>query len=599
MRAWLLIAALVAVIRLPFLWTPIQGDDPYYLFGAQHAQIDARHPSHARYLFQGKEVDMRGHPHPPGNAWYLAALLAWMDDVREMPFHAAYLLWTVLAAAAAYSLARRFSTTPVWATALFLATPAFVINGNSLESDLPFVALWLTAFALFIRAVDSGKTTWLMGAAVALAAATMMAYQAIAAIPILGFCLWQRRRAWPAAWVALLMPVAVIAAYQLFERMSSGTLPAQVLTGYFMQYGLQSAINKLRNATMLTIHMGWVVFPALVWLAWRKGSAVGSNADRRFLWVWIGVFYAFAITVFFAGAMRYLLPLVLPVALLIVERLREKPRWLAAGLTAQLGLSLALCVANYQHWAGYRDFVASLRPQLKERRVWVNSELGLRYYAEADGALPMEMGQAVRPGDLVISSKLAFPVPFTTGGGVLTPLAERRIEPRLPLQLIGLHAHSGYSSAGMGFLPFAVTSAPVDIVRADVVVERRPVRIFLPMNAPDAEQHIVSGVYSLESGAWRWTAGRAVFLLKSPHQALPLRASVRVFEQSPVRRVTLQVDGETVVDQQLAVGPAELESRPVRPRGDSATVVLTVDRTFQAGGDQRELGVILTGVGFH
>jgi hypothetical protein len=165
--------------------------------------------------------------------------------------------------------------------------------------------------------------------------------------------------------------------------------------------------------------------------------------------------------------------------------------------------------------------------------------------------------------------------------------------------LIGLHAHSGYSSAGMGFLPFAVTSAPVDIVRADVVVEHRPVRIFLPMNAPDAEQHIVSGVYSLESGAWRWTAGRAVFLLKSPHQALPVRASVRVFEQSPVRRVTLQVDGETVVDQQLAVGPAELESRPVRPRGDSATVVLTVDRTFQAGGDQRELGVILTGVGFH
>ena len=606
MRAWLVIAALVALIRLPFLWTPIQGDDPYYLFGAQHAQIDAWHPSHARYVFQGKEVDMRGHPHPPGNAWILAALLAWMGDVRELPFHAAYLLWTLIAAGAAYALARRFTSRPLCAAALFLATPAFVINGNSLESDVPFVALWLAAFALFVRAVDRDSVAWLAGATVALAGAAMMAYQAIAAIPILAFYWWQRRREWLAAWVVVLTPAAVIGAYQLFERLSSGALPAQVLTGYFTQYGLQSAINKLRNATMLTIHMGWVVFPALLLAAWRKGRAVepggrghdDRRADRTFLWAWTGLFYAFAVVVFFAGSMRYLLPLVLPVALLVAERLRDRPRWLAAGVAAQLVLSLALCVANQSHWAGYRDFVASLKPQMMDRRVWVNSELGLRFYAEAEGALPMVMGQAVRPGDLVISSKLAFPVPFTTGGGVLVPLVEKRIHTSPPFQLIGLDAHSGYSSAGMGFLPFGFTTAPADVVRAEVVVERKPVREYLPMNAPDAGQHIVSGVYSLESGAWRWTAGRAVFLLKSPALALPLKASVRVYEQSQVRRVTLQVDGETVVDQAVGAGPVELESKPLRPRGDSTTVVLTVDRVFQAGGDQRELGVILTGVGF-
>ncbi|MBK7931502.1 MAG: glycosyltransferase family 39 protein [Bryobacterales bacterium] len=280
MRAWLAIAALLALIRLPFLWTPIQGDDPYYLFGAQHALIDPLHPSHARYVFQGKEVDMRGHPHPPGNAWFLAAALALRGDVDEPFFHAFYLLWSLIAAAAAYSLARRFSSVPLWPTLLFLATPAFVINGNSLESDVPFVACWLAAFALFIRAVDTGRRAWLVAAVLALAAAAMMAYQSVAAIPILAFYLWQRRRTWFDAWAALLTPAAVIGLYQLFERLSSGALPAQVLTGYFTQYGLQSALNKLRNAAMLSIHMGWILFPALPLLAWRKGEA-SSTATRR------------------------------------------------------------------------------------------------------------------------------------------------------------------------------------------------------------------------------------------------------------------------------------------------------------------------------
>src|SRR3954467_15238364 len=93
----LLLLAVVLLIRLPFLNQAIQGDDPYYLFGAQHALIDPAHPSHARYVFQGEEVDMRGHPHPPLNAWVLAGLLAIFGDVYEVPFHAAYIGFSVIA----------------------------------------------------------------------------------------------------------------------------------------------------------------------------------------------------------------------------------------------------------------------------------------------------------------------------------------------------------------------------------------------------------------------------------------------------------------------------------------------------------------------
>src|SRR5580700_6125783 len=142
-HSWLIVVLLVFVLRLPFLHQAIQGDDPYYLYGAEHAQIDPLHPHSTRYLFQGDLVDMRGLPHPPLNAWILAALLAALGTVREAPFHFLYILWSLIAALAMWSLARRFCDQPLIATLLFLAVPAFVVNGNSLEADLPFLAMWM------------------------------------------------------------------------------------------------------------------------------------------------------------------------------------------------------------------------------------------------------------------------------------------------------------------------------------------------------------------------------------------------------------------------------------------------------------------------
>ncbi|MGH9660651.1 MAG: hypothetical protein ACRD96_19025, partial [Bryobacteraceae bacterium] len=134
---WWVVLAVVVFLRLPFLNQAIQGDDRTYLAGARHAQIDPAHPTHARYVFLGDWVDMRGHPHPPLNVWVLAGLLAALGDIREVPFHAAYMTFSIVAAVAMLSLARRMSPRPVWATLLFLSTPAFVVSGNSLESDLP------------------------------------------------------------------------------------------------------------------------------------------------------------------------------------------------------------------------------------------------------------------------------------------------------------------------------------------------------------------------------------------------------------------------------------------------------------------------------
>lgn len=579
-----LVLAVVLLIRLPFLNQAIQGDDVYYLAQAEHAQIDPLHPNHLQYISSGESVDLRGFPHPPLNAWFLALLLAIIGDIREVPFHAAYILFSVIAALSMWSLAKRFSPHPLWATLLFLAVPAFVINGSSLESDLPFLAFWMAAMACFV----AGK--WIPAAA-AMALAALAAYQALFLTPILAVYVWIYRRKDRKAWLCTLAAPAAILIYQLLERWSSGAMPVAVSAGYMSSFGLQSIANKLRSAAGLAVHACFMIFPALlpgaVLLAWKR-----RDRDTAFLAAWIALFFGGAALLFFAGSARYLLPMAAPVALL-VSRLR--PRWLAIGFAAQMALSLALATVNYQHWDGYRRFARQIRPATAGHRVYINGEWGLRYYLEADGGLPLKRNQVLRAGDIVVSSRLAYPIDVVAP---TAPIAKQTIRASLPLQTIGLEAHSGYSTVTKGLLPFDITAAAIDIVEAAIVLERHPTLAYLPMNATEAPAQIVSGLYGLESNAWRWMSGAAMVLLKSPVQPLPIEAVFTIPDSAPARRMELQLDGRVVASQTYAApGAYTLRSPPETP-GPTATVTLTADRTFSVPGDHRELGVVVSAIGF-
>jgi hypothetical protein len=609
-RQFLLILGFVLLLRLPFLTQPVQGDDPYYLFGAQHALIDPAHPSHTKYIFQGEMVDMRGHPHPPLDSWILAGLLAIFGDVYEVPFHAAYILFSLIAATGMWSLAKRFSGYPLGATLLFLSVPAFVINGNSFEADLPFLAFWMAGIAFFV----AGRYSL---AAVALALAAITAYQAVVATPILFVYCWLHVRRSRAAWAVALTPVITVAAYQAYERATSGALPAAVLAGYLSSYGLQQLAIKLKNAAALTAHTGWLVFPALAAFAFRSrwpvaiiAGALGFFVDSNplffvsfgigalviascvtrkpdFLSAWVVIFFVSALVIFFAGSARYLLPMAAPVAILAS---RER-RWVIPAFAANLVIGLALAWVNYQHWDAYRDLASDIQKEVSQRRVWTNGEWGLRYYLEAEGALPLARTQAFQPGEWIVSSALAYPLSVTAP---TARVLEREVTATLPLRLIGLNSRSGYSTAALGFRPFDIARAPIDRVRIDAVLARNPTLSYLPMSAPEAQTQIVSGVFDLE-GQWRWTGGRAMLLLKPPPVPEPLQFKIYIPEPAPARKITVIVDNKIVHEQTLpGPGAYTIETRPI----SGSAVTLMVDKTFSGPGDSRALGLILSEAGF-
>ena len=617
-RQLILVALVVLALRLPFLNQAFQGDDVLYLTEAAHAQIDPLHPMHTQYVFMGHDIDMRGQSHPPLNAWFLALLIALGRGVAEIPFHAAYLLFSLIAAFSALALARRFSPYPLLATLLFCATPTFVINGTSLEADLPFVALWLLSTALYVLAVDRHSNHLLIASSVAMALAALTAYQSILLVPIL--VLYGRK--WRTAQIAACTPIAALVAWQIFERASTGGLPAGTLANYMTAYGLQVFTQKIKSAVALTGHLAWLVFPAL-WipslyaLPFAIGAAfydlnplfwgsIGVGAGiliwcgrhwRDFLAQWVLIFFAGALVIFFAGSARYLLPIALPIAILATQR---APRWLLVGsLACGFALSLALATVNYQHWDGYRQFARELKRDAGGKHLWINGEWGLRSYFESDGGLPLHQGQAIHPEEMVVSSKLSYPIPFTSGGGALVAVAQRTITSSIPLRVVALQSRAAYSTTALGLRPFDISGGPIDQLGAELMIERKPALTDLPMNAPQAEQQIVSGVYQLESGQWRWMGQTATILLKPPGQPEPATIQFTIPAASPARQVTIALNDHTVASQKYsAPGAYSLSSPPLKPDGDTATLSISVDKSFSVPGDSRQLAIILTQVGF-
>ncbi len=630
MKALLALLALVLAIRLPFLDHAIQGDDAFYLAVAQHAQVDPAHPHRFVHRSTGIDVDMRGHPHPPGNGWILGAILAVVGSVREPLFHAAYLIFSLGATVFAWLLARRFVSDPAAAVLVFVATPAFVVNGTSLESDLPFLCFWLGAMALWVEAVELDRV-WLAWASAAfMVLASLTSYQALVLIPVAaGYC-WKRPFRW---WYPLaLAPAAGFVGWQAFEWMTTGSAPFLVLRRYLAEHGYQDPGNKLKNLLSMVVHLGWMAATSLTVVAFRRGwplAVVAMAASAAFVdwhplvWAplgvgvlvlihaarsresgfarwWLAVFFAGAVAIFFAGSARYLLPLALPLAVLVVNALPGSRRMVILASFAHLAMGLALAAANSGHWSAYRRLMAEWGGEASRGRLWTNAEWGLRHYAEEAGSMPLKHGQSLRPGDLLLVSRLGPGIVTHAGGGALVEVARAEVTPLLPLRLFGVGSKAGYSTNQRGYRAFDLSAEPADVVTLQQVREAKPDLSYLPMNAAEAARHILGGVYSVEEGGWRWTSGRASFLLRPPARPAPVEASFRLTPHAAGRRVSILVDGVLAAESAYPAADAYTlrSTGPVSTRGDVARVTLAIDGTFRVPPDTRELGLILTGLGF-
>jgi len=482
----LVLAAFTLLLHAPFLRQPVQGDEINYLDMAAHVLQHPLTPLDFQFVFQGHMVDANGHPHPPLNAYILA--VAWLvrGHFSVFFFHCFYLLFTMAIGFAAYALARRFTSRPLWAALLVAASPIVQVNTNTLAGpEAPALALLLIGAAAFF-----GRWFWLAG--IALALAGMTALQALALPPILLLSFWiQRERPPRAAWLALAAPFVALSGWQGLQWALTGRLPAAVLAGYAANPNLSGAAVKFSSSLALLGHLGVLV--TVVPLAWRRvwGLAPGLLAGylvtdypwwerallvifialgvNALLWLWESrrqpvltawclLYFAFACVAFFAGAARYLLPLAAPTVLLFVIQFHDRPRilWLALLVNVVLGWNLSF--AAYEFARVYADV-----PTPPARPFLVNGEWGFRYYMDARGGLPLEERSVPSPGEWIVASDLSLAGKYDSlAEEIAAPLRSIDLFVRTPLRIVDRHAHAGNSSASMGLLPFSFSLRPLD-----------------------------------------------------------------------------------------------------------------------------------------
>jgi len=164
--------------------------------------------------------------------------------------------------------------------------------------------------------------------------------------------------------------------------------------------------------------------------------------------------------------------------------------------------------------------------------------------------------------------------------------------------LIGLGAKSGYSDAGAGVLPFDLRSAAVDRIKLERVVERKPTLSYVPMGAPDAEQHILSGAYQVEDGKSRWMGRQARLILQPKQDVNEVSATVYVPAMAKARKVWVEWNGVRVAELSISKdGLYTVSAKGVKTGSEQGVLTVECDAVFAVPGDSRELGVVLIEAG--
>jgi 4-amino-4-deoxy-L-arabinose transferase-like glycosyltransferase len=411
MRDLLVLSALTLALHLPFIGQAFHLDDVQYLDVAQNVYQNPFFPLDLPSVFEGLQLTLWGHTHPPLNSYLIAGLLLFHDrSPSEVFLHSAFLFFPVLVTISFYFLSRRFIQNPFLAAALLATNPTLMVSAHTLMADVPLLGLWLCAAVLFLKGVDENNRSLIYWSGIPITAACFYAYQAFAIIPLLGFYAVGRKRLRGSAILVLGAPIVLMAGWQLSGYLYRGVMYASTMFQYLGERGLWRGGTKLNTAILTLTYLGGIIFPfpfifarmcrsrkglaawiglalaivvayetlagytwwqtvffvaclgggvaAVIWIVARGfelWSVKNWATDNMFLCVWtIGVLVG-SVVAFFSGSARYLLPACPPLLLLLLRADEQRMITFSRArifyislLAVQLALGLAMAQSDYE-----------------------------------------------------------------------------------------------------------------------------------------------------------------------------------------------------------------------------------------------------------
>ncbi|MCL4472618.1 MAG: glycosyltransferase family 39 protein [Actinobacteria bacterium] len=219
------IVLFVLLITLPFINQPLHMDDGTFL---DFAKVNLVHPFQQHipdYHLMGVDIPAFRDTHPAVDWLYITLLMKLTGSDSEPLLHLGYIIFPLIAAVSMFFLSRRFIKNALLATLLILATPALMTASHTLMGDMPLLALWLAATAIYIYGVDRGDMRLLVLAGVATTLAVFAGYQGLALLVLLPAYAWiNRRLSWRTV-LPLLLPAAAFGLFTVYNYIDYGGPP--------------------------------------------------------------------------------------------------------------------------------------------------------------------------------------------------------------------------------------------------------------------------------------------------------------------------------------------------------------------------------------
>jgi hypothetical protein len=279
---------------LPFVWKPFHVDDPLFIWAAQHIATDPLD-------FYGFPVNWHGTvtpmyqimKNPPLASYYLAAA-AQVVGWSEPALHAALLFPAAGVAVGTYLLASRMTARPGEATLAAVFTPVVLVSSTSVMCDTAMLCAWVWSLVLWTRGIDERAPLLAALGALLVAVAALTKYFGVALLPLLAlYGMLRQPRFWRwAPW--LLLPLGILAAYQLGTR---------------QMYGRGLLLDAAGYASAVRAKARWEAAPQLLTGLSFTGGCVATALwyapaqwSRRALLGWAGVAASLIAVLAFVGS---------------------------------------------------------------------------------------------------------------------------------------------------------------------------------------------------------------------------------------------------------------------------------------------------------
>jgi len=424
LRDVLILTALVLLFCLPFINQAFHWDDRDYIEFTQVQAGDITQFHLSDYSYRGHFVWRLRNPHAPLLTTYLSLLLRTGAEVSEPLFHAAYLVFPLVAALSMYALSRRFTRHSLIAAILLVSTPGFLVMSHNLMDNLPGLSLSLASAALFIWGADKGNWKLLLGSGIMMALAVMTAYQSLTIVPVLMAYALLNRKFQQKTYLPFIIPLAIYGLWRMYIKGRYGHAPAiSYKAGLHSDWQIRSMIVFIGGTIIfplsflvlflrsrLDIMIAFLAFPPLItWAAiyylgrgeidsfqafqlailiaagfmviYRMlvagvSGLMGWAQDRKgwadpvFLLVWfLGVILVQLVFMIPYVAVRHLLLMFPPVILLFIREAEAlwpmRPRLRGAFVYITLGLTmlmgLSAAFADYRMAGTYREVAGRMK----------------------------------------------------------------------------------------------------------------------------------------------------------------------------------------------------------------------------------------------